>query len=251
MNYLNTELIQGTFFEPQRVEYVVPENMGMINFLQNNLETKDKYQDIKKQFNSIERMLNTKPDSFVYRDLLIKIRFKLYSKNPSVEDLRDVRNNLFLLLGKVKSDSGLYFQVSNLVKSINLEIKNSLEEPRVKSFSLDKSANIKIENYNLRVTSNLEIPDNIAKTPTKIEVDFYDNVLVTRFYDWDNKIVKLSNIGNFCNLDIAKCKEYLNFMLNYQQKLKGTKYFNTQNIILQKLINNFESVIGTVESSKH
>jgi hypothetical protein len=260
INY--SELQNFDNIEPNKVVYQLDHNeAGTFSLrsdkfekIANNIPLSKMSEQVRKSIKLYLDLANSKTSNKVIdRDFTSSKQYQLelfsqnIYKNPEYAsnyiNLKFYLNNL-LTEGRDKLSVEEKNQIYLILTSINnIDRKpQSLQNLR-NEFNFGRSVSLKTEKYNLSIVSDSKVENQGIILPNKAEVDFFDNVLVSRFYNWDKKLVNTLNITSFCNQERSKCQDYLRFMISYQSKLRGIKGFEFQNVILQQLINNFNQVI--------
>jgi hypothetical protein len=205
-------------------------------------------QEITKSIKLFLNEINNKPSkNLAHRELVSSNQYRLeifaqnihknYSDTSNYANLENFLNDLLIQCKDkltVEQKNRIYI-ILGLVKSINVK-------PSYRSMDL------KTQTGNLRIVSRRTEQNQATIQPSQVEVNFFENILVKNFYNLDKRIVNLASISKFCNQDLVKCKEYLNFMLKYQPKLKVSRYSATQSEISNELIKYFSLVIKATES---
>ena len=93
--------------------------------------------------------------------------------------------------------------------------------------------------------------ENSDKESQKVEgatqeadVNFFDNVVVPNFFDFDTRTVKINTIRKFCHEDIQKCETYLAFLIRHRFEIEYNPNAKAKiKVFLDPLISYFQLAI--------
>ena len=160
-----------------------------------------------------------------YQGVLERWIEKIYIRPNDSNDIENLRKILFQLIKD--SDGKLHSNQINAVYDLLTDI-NKINKP-----ALDpRKENSDKESKKVEVASQ------------EADVNFFDNVIVPNFFEFNSRTVKINTIRKFCFEDIKKCETYLSFLKRHRFEIEYSPNAQAKiKIVLDPLISYFQLAI--------